>query len=106
MGAAAYNWAQNQLDFSFHAFQDSRGVTVLSPDANFAKDFTDRTAVKIRFGVDAAHQRADAARHHRHDELQHTGLGVAVLACDVQARDDAAVVRAVRVTARARVGRR
>ena len=65
IGAAGYDWAQNQLDFSFHAFQDSRGVTVLSPDANFAKDFTDRTAVKIRFGVDAISAASDScARCH------------------------------------------
>lgn len=62
---ASYNWAQNQLDLSFHAFQDSRGVTVLSPDANFAKDFTDRTAVKVRFGVDAISAASDScARCH------------------------------------------
>lgn len=63
--AAAFNWAQNQLDVSFHAFQDSRGVTVLSPDANFSKDFTDRTAVKVRFGVDAISAASDScARCH------------------------------------------
>jgi len=65
IAAAGFNWAQNQLDFSFHAFQDSRGVTVLSPDANFAKDFTDRTAVKVRFGVDAISAASDScARCH------------------------------------------
>jgi hypothetical protein len=65
IGAAGFNWAQNQLDISFHAFQDSRGVTVLSPDANFAKDFTDRTAIKVRFGVDAISAASDScARCH------------------------------------------
>ena len=65
IAAASYDWAQNQLDISFHAFQDSRGVTVLSPDSNFAKDFTDRTAVKVRFGVDAISAASDScARCH------------------------------------------
>jgi len=62
---AGANWAQNQLDVSFHAFQDSRGVTVLSPDATFSKDFTDRTAVKMKFGVDAISAASDScARCH------------------------------------------
>jgi hypothetical protein len=63
--AAGYDWAQNQLEISFHAFQDSRGVTVLSPDANFSKDFTDRTALKVKFGVDAISAASDScARCH------------------------------------------
>ena len=65
LAAAGYNWAQNQLDVSFHAFQDTRGVTVLSPDANFTKDFTDRTSVKLKFGVDAISAASDScARCH------------------------------------------
>ena len=63
--AAGSDWAQNQLDLSFHAFQDSRGVTVLSPDASFSRDFTDRTAVKVKFGVDAITAASDScARCH------------------------------------------
>ena len=65
LGVAGANWAQNQLDVSFHAFQDTRGVTVLSPDANFSKDFTDRTSLKVRFGVDAISAASDScARCH------------------------------------------
>ena len=65
LAAAGYNWAQNQLDVSFHAFQDSRGVTVLSPDANFSKDFSDRTTLKLKFGVDAISAASDScARCH------------------------------------------
>ena len=45
---------QNNLDVQFHAFQDSRGVTVLSPDLSFNKDFSDRTAVRVKFGVPRA----------------------------------------------------
>ena len=65
IGVAGYNWAQNQLDLSFHAFQDTRGVTVLSPDANFSKDFSDRTNLKVKFGVDAISAASDScARCH------------------------------------------
>lgn len=65
VSVAGVNWAQNQLDISFHAFQDTRGVTVLSPDANFSKDFTDRTALKVRFGVDSISAASDScARCH------------------------------------------
>ncbi len=65
LGVAGYNWAQNQLDLSFHAFQDTRGVTVLSPDANLTKDFSDRTSLKVRFGVDAISAASDScARCH------------------------------------------
>lgn len=57
---------QNNLDVQFHAFQDSRGVTVLSPDLSFNKDFTDRTAVRVRFGVDAISAASDScARCHQ-----------------------------------------
>lgn len=65
LAAAGYNWAQNQLDVSFHAFQDTRGVTVLSPDVSVTKDFTDRTSVKMKFGVDAISAASDScARCH------------------------------------------
>lgn len=65
LGVAGYNWAQNQLEMSFHAFQDTRGVTVLSPDANFSKDFSDRTNLKVKFGVDAISAASDScARCH------------------------------------------
>jgi Protein of unknown function (DUF3570) len=57
--------AQNDFSISFHAFQDSRGVTVLSPDVNVNKDFTDRTAIRIKFGVDAITAASDScARCH------------------------------------------
>ena len=49
----------------FHSFQDSRGVTVLSPDVSYNRDFTDRTAVRIKFGVDAISAASDScARCH------------------------------------------
>ena len=66
LGTARSNWAQNQLDVEFHAFQDTRGVTVLSPDANVSKDFSDRTSVKVKFGVDSISAASDScARCHQ-----------------------------------------
>jgi uncharacterized protein DUF3570 len=57
--------AQSGFDISFHTFQDSRGVTVLSPDVLMNKDFTDRTALRIKFGVDAITAASDScARCH------------------------------------------
>jgi len=57
--------AQNELDVSFHAFQDSRGVTVLSPDASYSREVNDRTSLKAKFGVDAISAASDScARCH------------------------------------------
>jgi hypothetical protein len=65
LAIAGSTWAQNELDIAFHGFQDSRGVTVLSPETSFVKDFTDRTAVRVRFGVDAISAASDScARCH------------------------------------------
>ena len=55
LAAAGSTGAQNELDVAFHGFQDSRGVTVLSPETSFVKDFSDRTAVRVRFGVGVPH---------------------------------------------------
>ena len=51
--APAPDWAENFMRLQFHTFQDSRGVTVLSPVLDLDKDFTDRTGLKVKFGVDA-----------------------------------------------------
>jgi hypothetical protein len=62
---AASNWADNILSFGLHGFQDSRGVTVLSPIVDLDKDFTDRSGLKLRFGVDAITAASDScARCH------------------------------------------
>ncbi len=59
------DWAQNGVEFSFHAFQDSRGVTVLAPVGSLDKDFTDRTGLRVKFGVDAITAASDScARCH------------------------------------------
>jgi hypothetical protein len=54
-----------EVNIFFHGFQDSRGVTVLSPTIDLAKDFTDRTSLKAKFGVDAISASSDScARCH------------------------------------------
>lgn len=54
-----------EINVFFHTFQDSRGVTVLSPTVDLAKDFTDRTSIKAKFGVDGISASSDScARCH------------------------------------------
>jgi hypothetical protein len=53
------------LGLQFHTFVDSRGVTVLSPTIDLGKDFTDRTGLRVGFGVDAITAASDScARCH------------------------------------------
>ncbi len=61
------NWAQtNEVNVQFHAFQDTRGVTVLTPTADLTKDFTERSTLRVSFGVDAISAASDScARCHR-----------------------------------------
>lgn len=64
-GAARAGWAQEEVNLQFHAFQDSRGVTVLSPAVDLGKDFTDRLGLRAKFGVDAVSAASDScARCH------------------------------------------
>lgn len=79
--AARYDWAQNQFNVGFHMFQDSRGVTVLSPDIGLDKDFTDRTGLRVKFGVDAISAASDScARCHAEGATNsRVALGVSVL---------------------------
>ena len=64
---AGRNWAQtNEVNVQFHAFQDTRSVTVLSPTIDLSKDFTERTSLRVNFGVDAISAASDScARCHR-----------------------------------------
>lgn len=48
------------LNVQFHGFTDSRGVTVLSPTVDLDRDFTDRTGLRFRFGVDAISAASDS----------------------------------------------
>jgi Protein of unknown function (DUF3570) len=63
---ATYSRAQSELNVQFHHFQDTRGVTVLSPTVDLSQDFTDRTTLRASFGVDAISAASDScARCHR-----------------------------------------
>ena len=78
---AAPNWAQNNdMNIQFHAFQDTRSVTILSPTVDLNKDFTDRTTLRVNFGVDAISAASDScARCHRNgvnSRRQAAGLSV------------------------------
>ncbi len=79
--ASVDNRAQNDLDVSFHAFQDTRSVTVLSPDISLNKDFTDRTTVRARVGVDAISAASDSCvRCHQEGATNSRGVvGVSVV---------------------------
>ncbi|HEY3382683.1 MAG TPA: DUF3570 domain-containing protein [Vicinamibacterales bacterium] len=63
--ASAAIRAESVLNLQFHTFQDSRGVTVLEPIVDLDKDFTDRSGLKVKFGVDAITAASDScARCH------------------------------------------
>jgi Protein of unknown function (DUF3570) len=64
---APRNWAQNnELNVQVHGFQDTRGVTVLSPTVDLTQDFTERTSLRINYGLDAISAASDScARCHR-----------------------------------------
>lgn len=56
---------ENILNIQFHTFQDSRGVTVLEPIVDLDKDFTERSGLRVKFGVDAITAASDScARCH------------------------------------------
>jgi Protein of unknown function (DUF3570) len=65
---AGFDWAQqtNELNLDFHGFQDTRGVTVLSPTVDLTQDYTERTTLRINYGLDAISAASDScARCHR-----------------------------------------
>ena len=71
---AGRDWAQNtnEANVQFHGFQDSRGVTVLTPTADLNRDFTDRTNLRVNFGLDAITAASDScARCHRQGVNSH-----------------------------------
>jgi hypothetical protein len=61
------NWAQNnEMNIQFHGFDDARGVTVLSPTVDLAQDYTERTSLRINYGLDAISAASDSCvRCHR-----------------------------------------
>jgi len=75
------NWAQNnELNIQFHGFDDARGVTVLSPTVDLSQDYTDRTSLRINYGLDAISAASDSCvRCHRDGVSSHrqvAGLSV------------------------------
>ena len=78
---AGRNWAQqNDVNVQFHGFQDTRGVTVLSPTVDLTQDYTERTSLRVNYGVDAISAASDScARCHRegvNSHRQEVGLSV------------------------------
>jgi uncharacterized protein DUF3570 len=70
---ASRNWAQNnEVNVQFHAFQDTRSVTVLSPSVDLNKDFTDRSTIRVNYGLDVISAASDScARCHREGVNSH-----------------------------------
>ncbi len=68
------------MNVQFHGFQDSRSVTVLSPTVDLSQDYTDRTNLRVTFGVDAISAASDSCvRCHRQgvrSQRQDGGLSV------------------------------
>ncbi len=64
---APRNWAQNnEMNVQYHGFQDTRGVTVLSPTVDLSQDFTERTSLRVNYGLDAISAASDSCvRCHR-----------------------------------------
>jgi uncharacterized protein DUF3570 len=61
---APRNWAQNnEVNVQAHSFVDSRAVTVLSPTVELAQDFTERTSLRIKYGVDSIWAASQSCLH-------------------------------------------
>jgi hypothetical protein len=70
---APLDWAQiNEMNIQFHGFQDTRGVTVLSPAVDLTQDFTERTSLRLNYGLDAISAASDSCvRCHRNGINSH-----------------------------------
>ena len=78
---AELNWAQNnEMNIQVHGFEDTRGVTVLSPTVDLSQDYTERTSLRINYGLDAISSASDSCvRCHRDGIRSHrqvAGLSV------------------------------
>jgi hypothetical protein len=78
---AARNWAQNnEANIQFHGFGDVRGVTVLSPTVDLTQDYSERTNLRINYGLDSISAASDSCvRCHRegiNSHRQEVGLSV------------------------------
>ena len=75
------NWAQNnEMNIQVHGFEDTRGVTVLSPTVDLSQDYTERTSLRINYGLDVISAASDSCvRCHRDGIRSHrqvAGLSV------------------------------
>ena len=54
------------MNVQFHGFQDVRGVTVLSPTVDLTQDYTERTNLRVNYGLDTISAASDSCvRCHR-----------------------------------------
>lgn len=80
MSSVSRQFVLNELNVQFHHFQDTRGVTVLSPIVDLSQDFTDRTTLRVGFGMDAISAASDScARCHRQGVESHRYVGTAAV---------------------------
>jgi len=70
---AVRDYAQsNEATVQFHSFQDDRGVTVLTPTVDLTQDFTERTTLRINYGLDAISAASDSCvRCHKNGVSSH-----------------------------------
>ena len=48
------------MNVQFHGFQDVRGVTVLSPTVDLTQDYTERTNLRVNYGLDTISAASDS----------------------------------------------
>ena len=70
--AALISAQNNEVNVQFHGFQDVRGVTVLSPTVDLTQDYTERTNLRITYGLDSITAASDSCvRCHRDGASSH-----------------------------------
>ncbi len=57
----------NEVNVQMHVFQDSRTVSVFSPTVDFTRDVTDRTSLRISYGLDAISAASNSCARCHHD---------------------------------------
>ena len=57
------------MNIEFHGFQDMRGVTVLSPTIDLSQDYTERTSLRVNYGLDAISAASDSCVRCHHDGM-------------------------------------
>src|SRR5215467_10334632 len=65
--ATRSNRAQSdEMNIQFHTFQDTRTTTILSPTVDLTKDFTERTNLRMSYGLDAISAASDSCARCHH----------------------------------------